>query len=339
MQALFGGGFLAGMQGDPIAAIPYLEQCRRVVAESAEAGREGQVEFLESFVLGSKGEHEAAVAVGTARARADDQDQASDPAFRSPTIGSESSWLRSGNMRKVKSISARRSSSGKQRGNEWGVVTALINLAIAARNRGDYAQAVDDLVNCLEPAHRQGDPWGEAETRLTLAGLAAILGDNLAATRFHASAEKIRQTIGLSLQEYIDPALLDGDKLQERLKDPVYAAAWAEGQVATIDQLTDLGARAAGAGPLRASAHPRLRPPRPNRCRPPARFPVAQGILSPREMEVLRLMAEGLSSREIGERLFISPRTATTHVANIFSKLDVDSRASAVTAGFRLGLI
>ena len=72
---------------------------------------------------------------------------------------------------------------------------------------------------------------------------------------------------------------------------------------------------------------------------PASRFQASQGILSPRELEVLRLMAEGLSSREIGERLFISPRTATTHVANIFAKLEVDSRASAVTAGFRLGLI
>jgi DNA-binding CsgD family transcriptional regulator len=224
------------------------------------------------------------------------------------------------------------------RGNEWGVVTALINLAIAARNKGDYAQAVTDLVNCLEPAHRQGDPWGEAETRLTLAGLAAILGDNIAATRFHASAEKIRKTIGLSLQEYIDPALLDGDKLQERLADPAYAAAWAEGQVATMDQLMTWAQELQELARSGRRAAPQPSP-APKPMPAASRFPVSQGILSPRELEVLRLMAEGLSSREIGERLFISPRTATTHVANIFAKLDVDSRASAVTAGFRLGLI
>jgi non-specific serine/threonine protein kinase len=335
LQALFGGGFLAGMQGDPAGAEPYLEQCRRVVADSGETGREGQVQFLESFVLGSRGDHEAAaVAARSALERMTGTGADARIPFAHNRLGIELAATGQHDESEQHFRAALERWQG--RGNEWGVVTALINLAIAARNKGDYAQAVTDLVNCLEPAHRQGDPWGEAETRLTLAGLAAILGDNLAATRFHASAEKIRQTIGLSLQEYIDPSLLDGEKLQERLEDPVYAAAWAEGQAATMDELMGW------ARELQELARSGRRPapvPAQAPLPPASRFPVSQGILSPRELEVLRLMADGLSSREIGERLFISPRTATTHVANIFSKLDVDSRASAVTAGFRLGLI
>jgi predicted ATPase/DNA-binding CsgD family transcriptional regulator len=337
LQALFGGGFLAGMQGDPLAAEPYLEQCRRVVAESEEAGREGQVEFLESFVLGSRGDHEAAVA--SARSALEQMTSTGAEAripFAHNRLGIELAAI--GQHEESEAHFRAALERWQVRGNEWGVVTALINLAIAARNKGDYAQAVTDLVNCLEPAHRQGDPWGEAETRLTLAGLAAILGDNIAATRFHASAEKIRKTIGLSLQEYIDPALLDGDKLQERLADPAYAAAWAEGQVATMDQLMTWAQELQELARSGRRAAPQPSP-APKPMPAASRFPVSQGILSPRELEVLRLMAEGLSSREIGERLFISPRTATTHVANIFAKLDVDSRASAVTAGFRLGLI
>jgi ATP/maltotriose-dependent transcriptional regulator MalT len=336
LQALFGSGFLAGMQGDPLAAIPYLEQCRQVVAESEVAGREGQVEFLESFVLGGRNDHEAAVA--SARSALEQMTRAGAEEripFAHNRLGIE---LAAVGQHEESEGHFRAALEGWQmRGNEWGIVTALINLAIAARNKGDYAQAVTDLVNCLEPAHRQGDPWGEAETRLTLAGLSAILGDNLAATRFHASAEKIRQNIGLSLQEYIDPALLDGDTLQERLADPAYAAAWAEGQVATIEQLMTWAQELQELARTGRRATPRSQTPSP--MPPASRFPASQGILSPRELEVLRLMAEGLSSREIGERLFISPRTATTHVANIFSKLDVESRASAVTAGFRLGLI
>ncbi len=337
LQALFGSGFLAGMQGDPLAAEPYLAQCRQVVAESEEVGREGQVEFLESFVLGSKGDHEAAVAAArTALEQMTRTGAESRIPFAHNRLGIELAAV--GQHEESETQFRAALERWQVRGNEWGVVTALINLAIAARNRGDYLQAVTDLVNCLEPAHRQGDPWGEAETRLTLAGLAAILGDNLAATRFHASAEKIRQSIGLSLQEYIDPSLLDGEKLQERLRDPAYAAAWAEGQVATMPQLMTWAhelQELARSGRRAAPAPTSTPAPMPAA----SRFPAAQGILSPRELEVLRLMADGLSSREIGERLFISPRTATTHVANIFSKLDVDSRASAVTAGFRLGLI
>ena len=45
--------------------------------------------------------------------------------------------------------------------------------------------------------------------------------------------------------------------------------------------------------------------------------------LSPRELEVLRLMAEGLSNQEIAARLFVSLNTVKTHSANLFIKLDV----------------
>jgi DNA-binding NarL/FixJ family response regulator len=53
------------------------------------------------------------------------------------------------------------------------------------------------------------------------------------------------------------------------------------------------------------------------------------GPLSPREEEILRLLADGLTDREIAERLVISPRTVETHVSNILHKLDVRNRAQA----------
>jgi two-component system, NarL family, response regulator LiaR len=74
--------------------------------------------------------------------------------------------------------------------------------------------------------------------------------------------------------------------------------------------------------------------------RPPQpRQPLTSDPLSGREIEVLRLLAEGKSSREIGEALFISHRTATTHVTNIFTKLDVDNRATAVAKAFQMGIL
>ena len=61
--------------------------------------------------------------------------------------------------------------------------------------------------------------------------------------------------------------------------------------------------------------------------------------LSTRELEVLRLLSSGCSDREIGETLFISHRTVNSHVAHIFEKLEVNSRAEAAVAAERLGLI
>jgi len=52
-------------------------------------------------------------------------------------------------------------------------------------------------------------------------------------------------------------------------------------------------------------------------------------LLTPREAEVLQLLADGLTNREIGERLFISEKTVGTHLGHIFDKLDVHNRVEA----------
>jgi two-component system, NarL family, nitrate/nitrite response regulator NarL len=62
-------------------------------------------------------------------------------------------------------------------------------------------------------------------------------------------------------------------------------------------------------------------------------------LLSERESEVLRLIAEGLSAPEIAAQLFISPATVRTHVKNLFEKLGVSDRAAAVAEGMRRHLL
>lgn len=61
--------------------------------------------------------------------------------------------------------------------------------------------------------------------------------------------------------------------------------------------------------------------------------------ISARELEVLELMASGLTNQEIADRLFVSQNTIKTHSANIFMKLDVKRRTQAVDAGRKLGII
>ena len=60
--------------------------------------------------------------------------------------------------------------------------------------------------------------------------------------------------------------------------------------------------------------------------------------LSGREREVLSLIVEGRTNREIGERLFISQKTVGVHVGNILAKLAVSGRVEAATVAIRLGL-
>jgi DNA-binding NarL/FixJ family response regulator len=74
--------------------------------------------------------------------------------------------------------------------------------------------------------------------------------------------------------------------------------------------------------------------------RPPPRQPASPTApLTPREIEVLGTLAEGLANKNIASRLGISEHTVKTHVASILMKLDAFSRAEAVAIGARQGLI
>ena len=61
--------------------------------------------------------------------------------------------------------------------------------------------------------------------------------------------------------------------------------------------------------------------------------------LTPRELEVLQLLAEGLTQAQIANHLVISPRTVGTHIQNVLGKLNVHSRAQAVAMAHRMGLV
>ena len=109
------------------------------------------------------------------------------------------------------------------------------------------------------------------------------------------------------------------------LAPAAFAAAWAAGaalplEAAVAEALAD-DASAEAAGTTPATPDP------------------ADALgLTPREIDVLRLLAHGHSNREIGEALFISPRTVNFHVTNLLAKLELDSRAAAAAFAVRHGL-
>ena len=106
-----------------------------------------------------------------------------------------------------------------------------------------------------------------------------------------------------------------------------------------------------GAAPLAREAESLARRARLVDLGPPGRSSTAASIgrggqararelgLSDRETEVLVLIAEGLTDREIGERLFITPKTVGHHVSHILAKLVLDRRGEAAALAFRIGLV
>ena len=65
----------------------------------------------------------------------------------------------------------------------------------------------------------------------------------------------------------------------------------------------------------------------------------ARGILSPREVQILRLAAKGMSNKDIANALFLSVRTVKAHLTNIFNKMGVGCRTDAIVKGLREGYI
>jgi DNA-binding NarL/FixJ family response regulator len=101
------------------------------------------------------------------------------------------------------------------------------------------------------------------------------------------------------------------------------AAAWAAGRALPLDEAV---AEALTVDPTSEGA-----PQRP--------APVVPHGLTPRELEVLRLVAAGRSDREVAEALFVSPRTVGAHVSHLLTKLGVDNRAAAAALASREGLV
>jgi DNA-binding CsgD family transcriptional regulator len=93
-----------------------------------------------------------------------------------------------------------------------------------------------------------------------------------------------------------------------------------------------------GAGPLRALAddlarRARVSPEHPRRREPDRDEPTA------RELDVLAILADGLTNREIATRLFLSPKTVGSHVSRLLRKLDAHTRGEAVAVARRRGLL
>jgi DNA-binding NarL/FixJ family response regulator len=108
-----------------------------------------------------------------------------------------------------------------------------------------------------------------------------------------------------------------------QLGEERFAIEWAEGREMTLEQV--LAEQAGATTPGQTSTVSTIQQPTDIVALPPT-YP---DELTPREAEILRLVASGLSNAQVAEKLIISPRTVHAHVRSIYSKLGITSRSSA----------
>jgi DNA-binding NarL/FixJ family response regulator len=154
----------------------------------------------------------------------------------------------------------------------------------------------------------------------TVEGLAVVVaaqGETTWAVRLWAAAAALRDSQGTPL-----PLVYRADyehsvaAARAQLGEQAFAVTWAEGCGMTWEQA--LAAR--GPVTIPSETHPT------SPAKSPATYPDG---LTGREVEVLRLLAQGLTDAQIAEQLIISPRTVNTHLRAIYGKIQVSSRSAA----------
>jgi DNA-binding NarL/FixJ family response regulator len=154
------------------------------------------------------------------------------------------------------------------------------------------------------------------------------------------------QVISNTVSSHLDPADLKEYErnlvsAQRQMSPDDWNQAWAKGQVMTLDEAVAFALE--GSPPtytdLRQTS-PTLttRPLRPLQTAP-LREREYPGGLSEREVEVLRLVAQGLTDNQVAERLVISPRTVQRHLSSIYGKLDVTTRTAAARLAVEYKLV
>lgn len=210
-------------------------------------------------------------------------------------------------------------------GHASGAATALDRLAKLARDRGDDRFAVQ--------AHREGlQLWSEIDDRWpivqALAGLSAIAsahGQASSAATLIGAIDALADEVGAPI---FPSARVNYDRAaaaaRAGLGEGRFGTLRAEGRQLRFDDAVEVAAAVSVPGGRGGQGQTRA---------------AGAGVLTNRELDVLRLVAEGRTDREIAERLFLSTRTVNAHVARILAKLDVGARREAALRGRQLGLL
>ena len=205
---------------------------------------------------------------------------------------------------------------------------ALCNLGWAALLRGDPERATTLYAESLELKRGLGDKpllvkltVALPETLDGLACVAVAKGEAERAVRLFGATQALHELVRnyLKVREYAalrEPYLA---ATRSQLSEEAWEAAFAEGRAMGFEEAVEYALSEEEPSPSSAAPTEQL-------STPVSEHPVG---LTPREVEVLGLVAEGLTNPQVAQKLYLSPRTVQRHLNSVYRKLGVNSRAAA----------
>jgi predicted ATPase/class 3 adenylate cyclase/DNA-binding CsgD family transcriptional regulator len=217
----------------------------------------------------------------------------------------------------AESTALRAQASGERLGNRLLATRGRYTLGRLAAARGDWTVARQHALAHLDACAEGGHATYVPSCLDTLAEAAAGLHAYKEAVLLFAAAERARNQIGAVRvpPEAEHWAAIDS-RLREALGEEAYQTGHAAGAGLSMEDSLEWARRGRG---------PRVRP------------PGGWASLTPTEAKLVEHIAEGLTNREIGERMFISRETVKTHLSHVFRKLDVHSRTELAARVSRRG--
>lgn len=212
-------------------------------------------------------------------------------------------------------------------GERLNTVPVLAHLGWLAQREGIVEQAAAWFRACLAASQEIGYTSGVAAALDDLAGVVALQGELTRAARMLGTAAVVQgdreqtELVLAALAQQTAAAVRAG------LGEEAFAAAWAAGRALSLEQ--------AVAEALAIATRPDVAEMAPRRGSGDS----VPGGLTAREVEVLRLLAGGLSNLAIAERLVLSVKTVERHIANVYAKIGAHGRVDATTFALRHSLL
>jgi predicted ATPase/DNA-binding CsgD family transcriptional regulator len=342
-RVLHGAGVLAFSQTDYKQSTAWLEQSLALGRELND--KEGIILALQHLGLGALYQGEAERAIKLFEEVLELRRELKDNRGIALTLNDLGNAAHTkGDLERASKLLAESLDLFRQLGNKEGSAIVLGSQGHLAYEEGHFEQSKNLFVDSLRLFYELGSKAGIAQILDGLAGVAAEAGLPEQAVQLWGATEVLRETIGaprppLNQTQYEENL----KRVQARLDQSAFSEAWATGRAQTPEEVIDYAAgiqiQEAERKPLMPAQLPEPLPASVPTALPKATESSYLDNLTNRELEVLELLAEGLSNAQIAEKLFIAPRTVNVHLTSIYSKLDVNSRTAAARIAIERGLI